>query len=411
MNMASSLKFNFFMKENYISAIFAMMLFFLHLGRALFYLHFALVTFLFLIFCLQKSLANKKPSPFILSVLLYFLLTLIVNSLPTDFSFLDDISKNIVVALMTLTSCYCCEYLFFNSVNSKTNKAYALKYFFYSTSILSIVIILSYVTDINLIQSAAHFKTIKFNHAMYHSAQNFLALGFCFLLYYYFNNKSWLNAILLLLFFLATLASHGRTAIITTVVSGVIYIYLSSAGRRGVLVGLVMVTFSFVALVSVAYISSGDPLAFSKIHSSRRIEGSIQYINYVVDKSPCCGLGIDGPQYLREKEVIPYGSPHNIFLEAFVTMGFSGFAVFMGFVIFLSYKIRQLFLLNPDPHQKAVLVSALVAWLVDGQSFLSIWAKPNMTLIFFYLFFAICIARIPEQTVRQEKSPTDSLSV
>ncbi len=399
------------MKEKHISALFAMMLFFLHLGRALFYIHFALIAFLFLIFCFKKSFSNKKLSPVILSVLIYFIFTLIINFIPTDFSFLNDISKNITVALMTLTSCYISEYLFYNSENSNNNQLYALKYFFYSTSILSIIIILSYFSDINLIQSVAHFKEIKFHQAMYHSAQNFLALGFCFLLYYYFNNKSRLNAVLLLLFVLATLASHGRTAIITTVVSGVIYLYISSYGKRGLLVGFAIVVFSLTALISVAYISSGDPLAVSKIHTSRRIEGGIKYINYVLEKSPCWGLGIDGPQFLREKRVIPYGSPHNIFLEAFVTMGFSGLAVFTCFVLFLCYTIRQLFILNPDPHQRALLVSALIAWLVDGQAFLSIWAKPNMTLIFFYLFFAICIAKVPEVTTSREQSPTDSFPV
>lgn len=405
------MKYNYYSRENFISAFFAMMLFFMYLGRALFYIHFALIVFLFLIFCFQKSFSNKKPSHLILSVTFYFILTLIINIIPTDFSFLNDISTNITVALMTLTSCYLSEYLFFNSENSKKNQLYALKYFFYSTSILSIIIILSYVSGINLIQSAAHFKTIKFNHAMYHSAQNFLALGFCFLLYYYFSHKSRLNMVLLLLFLLSMLASHGRTAIITTAVSGVVYLYISSAGKRGLLVGFLMVIFSIAALVSVTYISSGDPLAVSKINTSRRIEGGIKYINYVLENSPGLGLGIDGPKFLREKKIIPYGSPHNIFLEAFVTMGFSGLAVFIGFVLFIGYKIKPLFLLNPDSHQRALLVSVFVAWLVDGQSFLSIWAKPNMTLIFFYLFFAICIAKVPEQNISEEQSFIDPLPI
>ena len=396
------MKYNHYLSENFISAFFAMMLFFMYLGRALFYMHFALVVFLFFIICFQKSFSNKRLSPFILSVLFYFILTLIINIIPTSFSFLDNTSKNITVALMTLTSCYISEYLFFNSENSKNNQLYALKYFFYSTSILSIIIILSYISGFNLIQSAAHFKTIKFNHAMYHSAQNFLALGFCFLLYYYFSNKSRLNTVLLLLFLLAMLASHGRTAIVTTAASGLVYLYFASAGKRDFFVGIIIVLFSLIALVSVAYISSGDPLAVSKINTSRRIEGGIKYINYVLENSPGLGLGIDGPNFLREKKIIPYGSPHNIFLEAFVTMGFSGLAVFIGFVLFISYKIKQLFLLNPDSHQRALLVSVFVAWLVDGQAFLSIWAKPNMTLIFFYLFFAICIAKVPELSVSRE---------
>ncbi|MFK5925627.1 MAG: O-antigen ligase family protein [Desulfuromusa sp.] len=402
--LVSPIESDSFKQELYISSLFAMMLFFLHLGRGLFYIHFALITFLFLIFCARKSFLTRKYSPFIISVFIYFLLTLIINIIPTDFSFLNDIPKNIVVALMTLMSCYFCEYLFFNSENSKKNKEYALKYFFYSTSILSIIIILSYVTDINLIQSTAHFKVIKFNHSMYHSAQNFLALGFCFLLYFYFNNKSRLNAILVLLFLIATLASHGRTAIITTAVSGVVYLSIATAGKRSLGVGLIIVILSLAALVAVTYISSGDPIAFSKIHTSKRIDGGSKYIKYVLDHSPYWGLGVDGAKFLREKKVIAYGSPHNIFLEAFVSMGFFGLSVFIGFILFLSYRIRLLYLLNPDPHQKALLVSVLVAFLVDGQSFLSVWAKPNMTLIFFYLFFAICIARVPAVSTSCERS-------
>ena len=386
------MKFNYFFSENVFSGFLALMLLFIYLGRALFYIHFAVVVVWFLLFFLKKSLKRKNMTLLFRMTAFYFLLTVLINLIPSKYDFGNNIPKQVAVALMVLTICYIIEYVFFNSVNLKTNQSIAVKTVVISLVVLSLLILSGYVFQINILHSIKYHKIVVYNHSMYHSTQNFLAIGFPFLLYYLVRKRSFFSLFLLSVCLLAHFASHGRTAILVTLISSAVYLYLSFSGRRNILVYILILCCAGLALLSVAYISSGDYLAFSEIHTSRRVEGAIRYIQYVSENSRYLGLGVDGADYLRQKKVIPYGSPHNIFLEAYVSLGVVGLAVFSFFVLLLSVQVKRIFATNPDPDQRALVVSVFVAVLVDCQSYMSLWSKHNMLLIFFYLFLAIFIS-------------------
>ena len=378
--------------EVVFSAMLAALPLFIYLGRALFYIHFAIVAIWFLLFFAKKSLKKKSISLLFRMTVLYFLLTVLINLIPSEYDFGNNISNQVSVALMILTVCYIMEYLFLNSENFKINQSIAVKTVVISLVVLSLLILSGYVFQVNILHSIKYHKIVEYNHAMYHSTQNFLAIGFPFLLYYFFRNRSFLSALLVLVCILANFASHGRTAILVVTISGIVYLYLSFNGKRNLLLYLLIFCCAGIALLSVAFISSGDPFAFSKIHSSKRIEGTINYIQYVSENSHYLGLGVDGADYLRQKGVIPYGSPHNIFLEAYVSLGLIGLTVFSAFILLLSARVKRIFAINPEPHQRALVVAVLVAILADCQSYMSLWSKHNMVLIFFYLFLAIFIA-------------------
>ena len=378
--------------EVVFSAMFAAVPFFMYLGRAFFYIHFAIVVVWFLLFFEKKSLIKNRFSAFVIFTFIYFILTVLINIIPSEYDFANNISKQVAIALMVLAFCYIMEYLFLNSENLETNQSIAVKTVFFGLAALSFLILFGYILQINLLHSIKYFKIVKFSHSMYHSTQNFLAIGFPFLLYYFFRNRSFLSAFLLSVCILAHFASYGRTAILVVLISGAVYLYLSSSGRRNFPLYFLILCCAGIALISVTYISSGDPFAFSKIHTSKRVEGALLYVQYVSENGHYLGLGVDGADFLRQKGVIPYGSPHNIFLEAYVSLGLSGLAVFSLFVLFLSVQVKRIFFVNQDPHQRALVVSVLVAVLLDCQSYMSLWSKHNMVLIFFYLFLAICIA-------------------
>ena len=192
-----------------------------------------------------------------------------------------------------------------------------------------------------------------------------------------------------MLFPLAAIASGGRTAIITLAGSGIVYAWIASRGKRGGLFYLSVAAVSFFSLMVVSYISSRDPLAFFAIHTSARIDGSMKYIDYVNAHSPFWGLGLDAGLFLREQGIIPYGSPHNIFLDAFVTMGWAGLIVVVSFLVFGLVQLCKIFKNSADIHSRALLVATVCAVLLAGQAYLSIWSKHNMVAVSFYLFLAL----------------------
>ncbi len=393
MELVSSERFGKFTKDGFASGFVAMMPLFIYLGRALFYIHFFCLIILMVAF-FRAEIFKIKYSRFVFFVVFYFILMLVVNTLPSDFSSLNNSVKAFSVALMTLFICLVSEYLFLHSLRRKENQEIAIRIIFISSILISLVVVIGYFFDFNIVQSVKHLKNVKYEYWMYHSLHNFVAIGSGFVFYFALKNKNNLNFFLLFLFFIAAFFSHGRTAIIVTAFSAAVYIGLVFGVKKKKFVLLVVALLFLAALFSVSYISSGNILAFSKINTSRRIDGGFKYVNYVLEHSPVIGLGIDGPDFLREQKVLRYGSPHNIFLDAFVVTGFVGLAIFVAFIGGISFIVYCVAATKGvDRYARALVVTVPIACWVDGQAFMSIWSKHNMMLIFFYITLAIAIAK------------------
>lgn len=384
-------------KEKYLSLIVALLPLFMYLGRALFYIHFALIATLFIFLLLDRRKFISKTSKTIISIGSYFLFTFVVNVIPNEYSYLNNLSQNIIVGIMVLTLSLIMKDLYIDSVNSKNNQNISVAAVFWGITSLSVMIISGFLIDVNILHSLKYSAVVKFNDSMFHSAQNYLAIGFPFILFYFFKNKTWVTMIGLLLCALAAFVSQGRTSIIVVIVSTSLFLILSYGKQRKLLIATVVVLLAIVCSLSVAYISSGDPYAFSKIHTSRRFEGTQVYLDYVTKNAPYLGIGVDGSDYLRDQRIIPYGSPHNIFLESYVSLGMLGFFGFCFFVFLLLKKIVDLWKCKSGLNQRALVVTVFIAILLDGQAYLSIWSKSNMTLIFFYLLLAVFIAEKPHE--------------
>ncbi len=393
-------------REKFLIQIIALMPLCLYLGRAIFYIDFFILIFLFFTLSFKESFRGNKFDPLFITVSIYFFLTFVVNIIPTKYSQLDDIGAQISVALMTLTVCYISQHLFMKSKNYYKNKLYAVRVLSLSLFIASFFLLVSYSIDINIIHSIKYQKIVKFVHSSYHAKYSYLSVGSCFLLFNYFKFPSFFSGLFVVSFFLAAVASQGRTAIITIVLSGIVYAWISARKKREFLLYTLIVAMLLFLLLLVSYISSGNPFSFSDIHSSARISGSIEYIKYINDNSPVLGLGLGAGRFLREQGVVPYGSPHNIFLDAFATMGWAGLIVFTVFLIVWLVDIFKLYKKNTDPHQRALLVSTFFAVLVAGQAYLSIWSKHNMVLAFFYFYLAISFAQLRD---RNEQDSEDAL--
>lgn len=382
-------------KEKYLSIIVALLPLFMYLGRALFYIHFAIITVLFALFIFKREKFISGNHNVLICIGFYFLFTVIVNAIPNEFTFSNNLIQNIVVGIMVCTLALIMRGLYYSSSNSKNNQDISVAVVFWGMTALSSMIAAGYLIDVSILHSFKYLKLVKFNDSMFHSAQNYLAIGFPFILFHFYKHKTWITAIGLLLCVIATFVSQGRTSIIVVIVSMALFLILSYGKQRKTLIATVVVLLAIVCSLVVSYISSGDPYAFSKIHTSRRFEGTLIYLDYVSKNAPLLGIGVDGSDYLRDQGIIPYGSPHNVFLESYVSLGGVGFSGFCFFVLLLLRKIIFLWKSRSAIGPRALVVTVFIAILLDGQAYMSIWSKSNMTLIFFYLLLAVFIAEKP----------------
>lgn len=382
-------------KEKYLAIFVSLLPLFMYLGRALFYIHFILISFLFILYLFYRKSFITNISKFIYTIALYFIFTFIVNVIPNNYSYLNNIGQNIIVALMVCSLAVIMSELYIGSKNSQENLAFSVATVFWGITSLSAMITFGFLIDINLLHSIKYFRVVEFDDSMFHSAQNFLAIGFPFILFYYSKHKTWINMIGLVFCVLATFVSQGRTSIIVLIVSTSLFLVLTYGKQRKMLIASIVMLLVILCSLTVAYISSGEPFALSKIHSSRRIEGTQIYLDYVTENAPLWGIGVDGSDYLRDQKIIPYGSPHNLFLESYVSLGLVGFFGFCFFSLFLLKKIISLWKSNADLSRRVLVVSVFIAIFLDGQAYLSIWSKSNMTLIFFYLLLAVFSAEKP----------------
>jgi O-Antigen ligase len=381
--------------EKYLSIFVALLPLFMYLGRALFYIHFALISVLLIFLLFDRKSFKSNISKFTSTIILYFVFTFIVNAIPNDYSYLNNLSQNIIVGLMVFVLAVIMSELYVNSINSQENQNISVAAVFWGITSLSVMITFGFLINMNLLHSLKYLRVVEFNDAMFHSAQNFLAIGFPFILFYFFKNKTWITMIGLLFCVLATFVSQGRTSIIVVIASTALFLVLMYGKHRKAMIAAVVILLAVVCSLSVAYISSGDPYAFSKIHTSNRLYGTQIYLDYVVGHAPLFGLGVDGSDYLRDQGIIPYGSPHNIFLESYVSLGLIGFFGFCFFILLLLKKVIGLWQSKADLSRRVLVVTVFIAIILDGQAYMSIWSKSNMTLIFFYLLLAVISAEKP----------------
>lgn len=394
-------------REAIASALIALMPLCIYLGRAIFYCHFFLLALLTVVF-FHRQIPHYRFSSLMTAVSTYFAAIFLINIIPSEFSFLNDSPTIIVIFLMIVTIFLMAEFLFFQSAEAEKNIEVSIRFIFISLVICSAIVVIGFMLKINILHSIKYGHVVRYVHDYYHSSQNLIAVGTGFMVYRVARERNLLNVLLLLIFFLGNILSYGRTAIVVCFFSLVVYLLISLKSSSVRLICLAI--FSLTALLLVSYISSGDMLAFSRIHTSERLDGAVKYIDYVVQHSPWTGLGVGGARFLREKQIISYGSPHNLILEAFVSQGVTGLAVLLFFLGYLGFLIRKLYHQGQDRRVKALLVTVPLACLLDGQAYLSLWSKHNMLLIFFYLALVVSMAEATSRNPQYFRKAVDECS-
>ncbi|MBE0491398.1 MAG: oligosaccharide repeat unit polymerase [Sulfurospirillum sp.] len=371
--------------EKYIVVAFALLLPFGYLGRGLFYIDLFLILILFVIFAIKYKI-NFTPINklyFLLIVCIFYSFILFINLLnPTT-----DYSQNIKMLAYLPIFLYILNYIFTISKFSQNNFLLFQKILFYIVSIISFFVFISFVSDIDIIHTIKNFKIEEFNHSIFHSRQNLFAVCIAFFLSYYFKNQTKFNLFFLLIIYLGTFASHGRTAILTITIGTVTYFLYDMYQKKEftkkkfyIITALCLMTLFLILFISG---SNFDKL---EINTSNRYNGWLIYLNLILEKNTLIGYGLQGGQYVYEHGFLAYKHPHNIFIESLFYLGLIGLFLLSCMIFLYAYTIWRK---NKELYDKNLMVSFFASVLVMQQAIGSLLGANNVILLLLIMYLSL----------------------
>ncbi|MDD3324243.1 MAG: O-antigen ligase family protein [Sulfurospirillaceae bacterium] len=370
--------------------------FFMYVDRGLFNILLAFLL-IFFIFLYKKNILSLKNENFLKAISIFLILLPLIDIVSTK----TIPFSNILNALMVIVFFFIIQAIFFHSKNKQVNIKIFLKTLFYTMSFIAVILIVSWLIDVNLLLSVKKTEIIPFNHNSFHSSHTFLVAGLGLYLYFFIKEKkSLLNILCIIALFTSAYISQGRTAILTMSVGFLIftYVYFLKNSRKTIKI-LAITILMMISIFSISYISSGDGLAVGKIHTSGRFDGYVKYVEYTLEHAPLFGLGINGGEKLYKMKIIPYKHPHNIFIEALVATGVVGVLLLISLLSYIFYLFLKAYLRATITIDKALLASSFCMFIISSQGFWSIWNKHHLMIMFLYLFMAFFIAKASKQAV------------
>jgi len=364
--------------------------FFATLGRSLLYIDLVLIGLYFVILKIKFYKDIKiKLHVVVYALVLYFIITIFINTLNYQLPYSNALTTNFSVFIVTVLFL-----IIFSSFcfNFKKIIPLLIKVMFYSIALLNIIYILSFMLDINIIISLKSSKLVPYHHSFFHSAQSFYVVPIGIFLYYTLQNKNAINIISLIIILVATILLQGRTAILTIITGlAIFFVFYYWEKTKKIYIILTLSAVGIATLLIISYISSGNLLGIEQIHTSGRINGFSTYISYVNQKNTLLGIGILGDNHMYHSGLMAYKHPHNIFMEAYVTMGFFGLFALSILILSLFTYIVKLAKFSKIEYAKPLLFSTLGSFLISSQAFWSIWSKNHLVLMLLYLLLAILI--------------------
>lgn len=371
--------------EKYIVFLFALLIPLNYLGRGLYNTSFSIISLLFILLIIKYKIKfiPIKNLYFFIGILSFYTLALLINCINPTHNYYQNIKLLFFLAILL----YIATYIFVISEFQKDNFSLFLKIFFYLSAFISLILILSFVCQINVVSSIKHFKTIVFHDYDFHSKQNMIAVSIAFYLRYYFNNKTKINFLLLLLIYLGVFASHGRTAILIITVGTVIYLAYSMYLKKEFNKQKILSIFSiiFVSLFLVLYIS-GSKLHELTINTSGRFDGWMVYLKLILEKNTLFGYGLQGGKYVYESKLLGFKHPHNIFIESLFYLGVVGLLLLISLIILYAYSIWKKDILLYD---KPLMVTVFISILLMEQGIGSLWGTNHIAPLILLAFLSI----------------------
>ena len=377
--------------EKYIVVLLGLLIPLDYLGRGLFNVDLVLILVLFIgLLTKDKKVftADYKKLIFLGLVIIFYSLSLFINL----FNPTTDISSNVKLLITLLAFLYIVTYIFKNSSSARLNYLLFEKILFYSISLISCFLVLSFLLNIDFFASIKDLTLIEFNHNLFHSKQNLIAICIAFLINFFFHNKNKFNLFLLVMIVLGTFAAQGRTAIITMSVGIFIYIIYDIFKRRSINKKSIFIVLLFIviSIIIVLYIS-GSTLTNVQFHTSARFDGWLVYIDYILKENTFLGYGLQGGSTLYLNKVLLFSHPHNSFVEALFTLGVIGFSLFL--ILVLIY-IVTIFKLNVEQYNKHIAYSFLFSLLLMQQGIGTIWGANFVIPTVLLIFLSINIKKI-----------------
>ncbi|MAD42379.1 MAG: hypothetical protein CL623_08320 [Arcobacter sp.] len=353
-----------------------------YLGRALFYIDLSLIV-LFFIYLVLKNKINifKLIDKFMISIFLFYLIALLINIInPTeDYHYNIRLLYSLPVILIILN------YMFIESNISEVNFLLFQKVLFYLVSFISIIVFFSYILDINIIYSIKKMEYIDtFEHYLFHSKQNIFAILIAFFLYYYLKNKSIVNLILLIFIYLGTYASHGRTAMVTIIIGTITYVFINAFGKK--IQNYKKIILLLIILVSsLIFILINDNKLFDlDLLTSGRYNGWLLNVDLILKDNTIFGYGIQGAMQLKEKGLLLFKHPHNLYIETLFSLGLIGF---LSLCILTSIFFIDILKSN-NLYSKNIAITTFAAVFINVQAIGGIWGFASMLITISVLYIA-----------------------
>jgi len=359
-----------------------------YISKSFFYIDSALIFLLTVIIIYKKEILFKNffryKIPFLL-ICSYSILYLI-NLFNETVTYKSNIT--IILHLLLLYALY---YYFILSKLRHENFNFVIKVLFVSISILSIILLIGYLSSIDILYSIKKLKYVRFTPGTYHSSQTFLTVGIGLLLFYTQKNNTFLNKLLLVGIISATFIVEGKTAIITLLLGMFIYFgTYTILTKKLTIIKLIASTSLLVVLFSIMlYIRSGNDANLDLNNfTSGRLQGWIIYFHLILEENTFFGFGIQGGSNLLKEGIIAFKHPHNIFVEALFTTGVIGFLILL--CLWMIY-FKNVFLIKIEADIKALMITTFFTVLIASQGFWSIWSKNHLIPILIVIslsFFA-----------------------
>jgi len=380
--------------EKSVIILFGMSLVLNYVSKTFFYIDSVLIFLLTLFLVNDQNTSYKKLFEYKLPLILILSYTvlLVINFVNVT----DNYSKNIGLIFHFLIL-YCLYYYLVISTNKNKNLNLILKTFFISISFLSILLIISFLSSIDIIYTIKNLKLITYNPSAYHSSQTFLTIGIGLLLYYLRKNLTSINIVLFIFVLFATFVVEGKTALITLFVGLFIYFisYMLLSKKLSLINFLGSIAIVCFSIYLMLYIRN-DSISDFNINdfTSGRFNGWELYIDLISKKNTLFGFGIFGGKVLSEQGLLGFSHPHNIFIETLFTTGVIGLIVLI--VLFILY-IKKIYFIITSPEKKAIIITTFFTVFISSQGFWSIWSKNHVIPIMIIIAISLLLIEETEE--------------
>ncbi|MDD3344466.1 MAG: O-antigen ligase family protein, partial [Sulfurospirillaceae bacterium] len=289
-------------------------------------------------------------------------------------------------------------YLYVFSDNKQLHFMLALKILFLSSIVMEIITILSIVYNFDPL---LYIKTHELKPPMnsYHLREIFTSAMMPFILYLYYQKPTNIKAVLIIISLIGILASTSRTAILATVISLSLFVFIKNHFKvfsKDSLLFLLAITVSLSISFYVSPQIQERVESFQTTFTEKGDQMSGRFDVYEKSfelflQSPYMGNGIKSAGFLSQSDQFLdiAKHPHNIWLEILMDTGLVGMS---GFLLFILFFLKELYTgLSTSYLIKGTMVATLASIFLSSLSSWSIWSGNHIGSIMIILILVYSV--------------------